>query len=223
MHLVFKNRVEDENSYASNLEIVAKEGASDRDHPFWTVDRRIKQGEILSEFPETTFMADRKPPDLLAFGGHYVVSGRVRRVMESFNAEVEYYPVEIRQADAPDNIHESFLLGFQQSVDCIDLEKSDGTWVQDKLKGEKVDRLKDPTKLVLKPEALEGIQICKVDRKHFRHVLEIISLELACALHAEELTGMWFFTTEEYRYPDYVKISTGGMEKKPLDCSMLER
>lgn len=216
MHLVFKNKIEA--TYAGRLELIAMDGSTVRDHPFREVERQVMQGEAVGRFPETAFAASKKPPDLLAFGSHYVASDHVKRVMESMSAEAIFYPVKIHEAGT--TIHDYSMISFtKQAVDCIDLERSEGAWVEDKLKGERVNRLKDPTKLVLKPDVLEGIHVCKVDRTHFRHVLEIISLELACALQAEELTGMWFFTAEEYRYPDYVKIASGGMAKQPLDCS----
>jgi hypothetical protein len=138
--------------------------------------------EIISDYP---------PADYFNAGLLFIVSARLRGVLESVNALVEYHPVVLlKDGREFKESGDYYFANLLEKVDCFDFENS--TYTRD---GEFIDKI---TKLAIDEGKADDKPLFRLARSY--DVIVLASDALAQAASAAGVTGVKFQALSEWKW-----------------------
>jgi hypothetical protein len=158
---------------------------------------KLMSGEPLSDrFPRTTveIQSDHPPADYFNTGGMFVVSDRLKAVLEECDAKAEYFELEILFQGKPYTERRYYFANILDKVDCFDREK--GKYQLDDAEGFK-DYICKIYELRIDENRASGHALFRL-AKCWDDII-CVSDRLAYKITAMRLTGMNFVPPAEWK------------------------
>ena len=183
MYLVWKADFENEKTYTRAA----------IENPKSLSGRKLNSGLPLSgQLPELRMevVTEHPPADYFSAGPLFLVSARMRDLLESKRANVEFHPVVLLRGGREFNAGCYFFANLLDKVDCLDREKSEY-----KMDGEFIDKIE---KLVIDDAMVNSKPLFRLANSY--DVITLVSQELADAIIASGMTGVKFIAPEDWKW-----------------------
>lgn len=128
------------------------------------------------------------PTDYLANDmGWFVVSRRLKTIMETLNTKIEYFPVDIVELNSGDSLEGYYIANILKVVDALCLEESDYYEIQTK----SVGTIYNVRKYAIYESEVENSDIFKLGNR--QEIPIFVSETFKKEIENNELTGMEFY------------------------------
>jgi hypothetical protein len=183
MYLVWKADFENEKVYTRAV----------IENPKSLAGKKLTSGlPLAGQLPELRMELTKKypPADYFHAGPIFIVSERMRVLLESKQANIEFHSITLLRAGQEINAGRYFFANLLEKVDCIDRDKSEY-----KLDADFIDKIE---KLVIDDTKANSKPLIRLAKTY--DVITLASQELADAVVASGMTGIKFISPQDWRW-----------------------